>query len=156
MDLEKSWISLMIGIWLFLFKGGKMTTNEILNLDYTQDENKVIIQKALRRIKPFQDIPLKEKIDLLKLEILVGKYERKYNLMINYICPTFIPGERNIYCATIKMKDSTKIIEYIYATEIYELFAKISIYFFYCVEKGKVKKIDWKEFKNKMKERISS
>lgn len=131
-----------------------MTTNELLGLDYTVEENKTIIQKALRRIKPLQDKPMDQDIPLLTLEILVGKYERKYNLMINYICPTYIPGEKNLYCATIKPKDSTKIMEFIYATELYELFAKICIYFFYCVSKEKVKPIDWKEFKKKMEQRL--
>lgn len=131
-----------------------MTTNELLGLDYTVEENKRLIQKALRRIKPFEDKPLNEDIPLLTLETLVGKYERKYNLMINYICPTFVPGERNLYCATIKKKDETGILEFIYATELYELFAKISIYFFYCVNKEKVKPIDWKEFKKKMENRL--
>lgn len=133
-----------------------MTTNELLGLDYTIEENKKLIQKALRRIKPFKDKPLNEDIPLLTLELLVGKYERKYNLMINYICPTFVTGERNLYCATIKKKDETGILEFIYATELYELFAKISIYFFYCVSKEKVKPVDWKEFKKKMEERLGS
>ena len=104
-----------------------MTTNELLGLDYTIEENKKLIQKALRRIKPFEDKPLNEDIPLLTLELLVGKYERKYNLMINYICPTFVPGERNLYCATIKKKDETGILEFIYATELYELFASYFI-----------------------------
>lgn len=131
-----------------------MTTNEILNLDYTVDENKTIIQKALRRIKPLQDMPINKDIPLLTLEVLVGKYERKYNLMINYICPTFIPGERNMYCATIKKKDSQEMLKYIHATEMYELFAKICIYFFYCVNKEKVKPINWEELKKKMNQRL--
>ena len=47
------------------------------------EENKELIQKALRKIKPLSKYEMDVEIPLLTLEILVGKYARKYCLMVN-------------------------------------------------------------------------
>jgi hypothetical protein len=131
-----------------------MTTQELLDLDYNNEESKKLIQKALRKIKPFKDFDENKEVPLLLLETLVGKYERKYCLMINYITPTFIPGERNIYCATIKRTDTMQYLENVYGTSLYELFAKLCIKFFYEVNKNDVPEQDWDKLRRERQKRI--
>lgn len=131
-----------------------MTTQELLDLDYYVEENKTLIQKALRKIKPFSKYEMDKEIPLLKLEMLVSKYQHKYCLMINYITPTYIPEERNTYCASIKRTDTMKYLENVYATSLYELFAKLCIKFYYEVEKRNVPQQDWDKIKKDRKKRL--
>lgn len=106
-----------------------MKTSEILNLDCTKEENKKIIQKALRKIKPFSHIPLETEIPLVMLEILISKYQNKYGLKINYINPVFKKGELNVFSTRVINKDGV-FMKNIYGNTIYELFSKLCIYFF--------------------------
>ena len=131
-----------------------MTTQELLDLDYDVEENKTLIQKALRKIKPLQKYEMGEEIPLLTLEILVGKYVRKYCLMVNYLTPTFIPGERNVYCASIKRTDSLQYLENVYGTTLYEVFAKLCIKFYYEVEKKNIPVQDWDKVKKERSKRL--
>ncbi|MBO7695409.1 MAG: hypothetical protein J6T10_22520 [Methanobrevibacter sp.] len=119
-----------------------MKTSEILNMDYYKDNNKNIFQKALRKIKPFEryedDIPF----DML--EKYVSKVEYKYSIMINYITPVYIPGERNMYSATIRDTEESKCYDIaIFASSFYELYVKISIYYFSKIKNNSLVLKDW-------------
>lgn len=118
-----------------------MTTSEILHLDYYENEN--IFQKALRKIKPLSKYSLEENIPLDILEKLVSTYEYKYAIMINYICPVYIPGERRMYSVTIKNTEKNETY-YIHSSSIYEAFCKISILYYSEVKNGLGLK-DWKD-----------
>ena len=131
-----------------------MTTAEILDLDYADEESKEIIQKALRKIKPLSKYDIDEEVPLDVLEILVSKYQHKYCLFINYIAPTYIPGERNTYCATCKRTDTLEYIGNVYSSTIYELFAKLSIKFYYETQSGNIPTQDWEEVRKQRKKRI--
>lgn len=117
-----------------------MNTNDLLNLDYNVKHNQLIIQKALRKIKPLANYDLSEDIPLLKLELLVVKYEKKYPIIINYIEPTSIPGEINCYRAVVRNTNTGEILKTIYGCCLYELFCKLSIYFYYVTSKGEIQK----------------
>lgn len=131
-----------------------MTTQELLDLEYDVKENKTLIQKALRKIKPLSKYEMDVEIPLLTLEILVGKYARKYCLMVNYLTPTFIPGERNVYCASIKRTDTFQYLENVYGTTLYEVFAKLCIKFYYEVEKKNIPVQDWDKVKKERSKRL--
>lgn len=115
-----------------------MKTSDILNLDCRIDKNKEIIQKALRKIKPFSNYNMSEDIPLIKLELLVSKYEHKYPIRINYIEPLFIPGEINMFRANVTNLNTGERMKSIYGSNLYELFSKLCIYFFYIVSKGEI------------------
>ena len=131
-----------------------MTTSEILDLDYSDEVGKELIQKALRKIKPLSKFDIEEEIPLDVLEKLISKYQHKYCLMINYITPTFVPEERNMYCATCKRTDTLEYIGNVYSSTIYELFAKLSIKFYYETQKGNIPTQDWEEVKRQRKKRL--
>ena len=113
-----------------------MTTEEILNLDYRNDENKNKIQKVLRKIKPLskysdEDIPL---IDLEKLILL---YQKKYNVKFSYIMMN--TESIMIYTASLKT-DEGKWLGNVYGAYIYELFAKVCISMYSKAKKGEIER----------------
>lgn len=130
-----------------------MKTSEILDLDYRKMENKVMIAKALKKIEMFQCCTGKIPIEML--EEYIVDCERKYSMMINYICPIITNGIFR-YCATIKEKENQEITNYIYACCIFELYAKICILYYSKIKNSKCKKIDWKELDEKRKRRLGS
>lgn len=121
-----------------------MTTEELLNLDYYKGVNSVIFQKALRQIKSFQSLEEEKIVSLELLEKLIYTYECKYAIMINYICPVFIPDERRMFSATIRNTDTKELYPTIYGSSIYELFTKICIFYYWlCSKKKSVGLKDW-------------
>lgn len=123
-----------------------MTTNEILDLDYRKKENRVKIQKALRMIPQLSEsgdgiIPLRE------LEKLVGSFCREYEVMIHYICPTYLPGECDMLAASLKRTSDMEWLETVYSMCCYELFAKLSVKLYSDIKKGRYGKRDWDRYK---------
>lgn len=112
-----------------------MKTEEILNLDYRVDENKTIIQKVLRKIKPLSNYDISEDIPFDKLEKLLVKYIRKYNFYVQAIYPIFMPDGVEIYRAVVADKSTKKMIKSVYGCCLYELYAKLNIYFCYLSRK---------------------
>ena len=78
-----------------LFEVKKMKTMELLNLDCTKEENAEIIQKALKRIKPFSKC--EGDVELEKLEKFIQKISVKYHIMIQWITPTFTNKIESMY-----------------------------------------------------------
>ena len=132
-----------------------MKVKDILNMDYSSPENRDVMQKKLRGIKPFRDIPVNEEIPLEKLEKYIGLVQRKYALQIDYICPTFIPDENNLYSVTVRNTSTNKYLTYIYSKTIYEAFVKVSI-LYYALTKGdkEYPLADWEGQKQRRAERI--
>ena len=132
-----------------------MKVKEILNLDYSNPQNKDIMQKKMRGIKPFRDIPVNEEIPIEMLEKYVGLVQRKYALQIDYICPVYVPEENNLYSATIRNTASNEYYTYIYGKTIYEVFVKISILYYALTKSGKEFPLaDWEGQKKRRAERL--
>ena len=66
-----------------------MKTEDILNLDYRKEENQEAIQRVLRKIKPLSKFSEDENIPFEKLEKLIGLYQNKYAIKIQYIIPYY-------------------------------------------------------------------
>lgn len=112
-----------------------MKVKEVLNLNYSNPQDKDIMQKKLRGIKPFRNIPVNVEIPLESLEKYISLVQRKYALQVDYICPVFIPEELNLYSVTVRNTASNEYLTYIYGKTIYEVFVKISI-LYYALTKG--------------------
>jgi len=132
-----------------------MKVKEILNMDYSNPQNKDIMQKKMRGIKPFRDIPVNEEIPMEMLEKYVGLVQRKYALQIDYICPVYVPEENNLYSATIRNTASNEYYTYIYGKTIYEVFVKISILYYALTKSGKEFPLaDWEGQKKRRAEKL--
>lgn len=107
-----------------------MKTEEILNVDYQKSKNKDLIQKVLKRIKPLSrytdDVPIEA------LEKLIAVICKKYNLDMQWIVVMSEDAKdgRLVYSCGVKTHDKGKWLGTVYASCIYELFAKLSIKLF--------------------------
>ena len=111
-----------------------MKTEDILNLDYRKEENQETIQRVLRKIKPLSKLSEDENIPFEKLEKLVGLYQNKYAIKIQYIMPNYEGSI--IYSASLLRSDNFKWIGNVYGMCMYELFAKIAIKMYTEIKKG--------------------
>ena len=111
-----------------------MKTEDILNLDYRKEENQEAIQRVLRKIKPLSKFSEDENIPFEKLEKLIGLYQNKYAIKIQYIMPNYEGSI--IYSASLLRSDNFKWIGNVYGMCMYELFAKIAIKMYTEIKKG--------------------
>lgn len=128
-----------------------MKTSEILGMDYYREGNEKIFQKALRKIKPFRNIPMDENISMDFLEKLVSRYEHKYAIMINYITPVYLPKERCMYSVDFRGTEGgsrLSIYPHIFSSTIYELYVKIALFYYNEITvKNKIPLKDWSKSK---------
>ena len=111
-----------------------MKTEDILNLDYRKEENQEAIQRVLRKIKPLSKFSDDENIPFEKLEKLIGLYQNKYAIKIQYIMPNYEGSI--IYSASLLRSDNFKWMGNVYGMCMYELFAKIAIKMYTEIKKG--------------------
>lgn len=108
-----------------------MNTNDILNLDCRVKENKEIIQKVLKKIKPLEKYSEEIKIEVL--ENLLKKICIKYSFEIEYIIPRMHDNESKIiWEIKIKNEGTSKQI---FGISLYECISKSIIYTYSKVRK---------------------
>ena len=129
-----------------------MKTMELLNLDCTKEENAEIIQKALKRIKPFSKC--EDDVELELLEKFIQKISRKYHIMIQWITPTFTDKIESMYSASFKRTDDHSWLGNVYGKSIYELYAKIVIKMYTDVKTLDIPEIDWDKVKRDREEKM--
>ena len=119
-----------------------MKTCDIINLDYGVKENREIIQKALKRIKPFSNY--ENEVEMSKIEKFIGVAIKKYDLFVKDISFTGIVTEDNKYLYSLHLLRESDIsyFETIYGYELYELIAKAAIYVYTLIKQEKVRKRD--------------
>ena len=109
-----------------------MTTKDILDLKYNDKNGKAAIDKCLQKIKPFEN----KEVTMEMLEKYVGLVCRKYDVYVSLIFPFNENGEDDVYSAHIRNSSEHKILCIIYGNSYYELYAKISIYFYSLIKNG--------------------
>lgn len=119
-----------------------MKTNELLSLDFTKKENKNKMQKALRKIDYLSHIPEFKDISIITLENYISKVEKKYSIMLYYICPVFTLKEHKL-SATIINTETGELLETFFSENIYDLFCKVCIYYYYQIKVKKIKLKNW-------------
>lgn len=114
-----------------------MTTNEVINLDYREKKNKIIIQKVLRKIKPLSKYPDGSEIPLNDLEKVITIISKKYPLRVRELYPDIWSNDKLIIWKATLMNETTfKVIGSVYGVSIYEVFAKIVIKLYSEIKKG--------------------
>ena len=104
-----------------------MSTDEIMDLDFREEKSKKIIQKCLRKIKPFAKYSEEENVPQDMLEKFLCKMSIKYNVYPQYITPIFLKNEEIQYAICIKRTDTEEWMGSIYSCCLYELMAKACI-----------------------------
>lgn len=99
---------------------------KLLNMKY--DDNDEIFQKGLKKIKPFKKVNGDVPIELL--EKLIYKYEMKYSVMIDYICPIFMFEAEPMYSVKVRNTDTREFLPSVYGTSIYETLCKVCLLYY--------------------------
>lgn len=119
-----------------------MTTKEVMNLDCRKEENRKIIQKVLRQIKPLSKYSDENDIPFEAIEKAVVVMVKKYSMRIKEFSPDVFSNENNlIWSATIVNDINFKTIDVVYGITLYEVFAKVAIRLYSEVKKGKTMRI---------------
>ena len=114
-----------------------MKTEDILNLDCREEENKEIIQRVLRKIKPLSKYSDECEIPLEAIEKLLTVMCKKYCINIKEITPNVLANNKQtIWKATIVNENEFVLLNYIYGVSIYEVLSKSTIEIYTKVKKG--------------------
>lgn len=117
-----------------------MKTEDILNLDYREKENKQIIQKALLNIKPLSKFS-DEKVPIEALEKLLHMICNKYKVWLrNISCDSLASDDGNIWRCEIIDESNLTTMKRLYGICLYELIAKIVIFLWSENKKEKLKR----------------
>lgn len=112
-----------------VLRGDEMTINQLLNLDYSEPENREVIQECLKKIKPLSkyedDVPFE------KIEKLIVVLSKKYNFRIREFVPdVWSNDDFPIWRATLIDDRNLNTAGIIYGLSVYEVFAKVAIYMY--------------------------
>lgn len=105
-----------------------MTTNQIMELDCREEENKEIIQKVLKKIGPLSKYSEEEQVPFEKVEKLVTILSKRYNMRVRDFVPdVWSNSNESIWRATIIDDNNLRAIKLVYGLSVYEVFAKAAI-----------------------------
>lgn len=105
-----------------------MKTEDILQLDCRKEENKKIIQKVLRKIKPLSKYSDEEEVPFEMLEKVLRAIEKKYGYHIFMLFPDMQSSNDGIIWRAEVSLSNQKQNKNIYGISFYELIAKVVIY----------------------------
>lgn len=115
-----------------------MKTDQILNLDYTKEENQEIIQKVLRKIKPLSKYSEEKPIPLEVIEKLIRVLCEKYEITPQWMNMTYNVSSLGIYSIGVKTTTDHKWIGNVYGMCLYEVFAKLAIKMYSEIKAGRI------------------
>lgn len=139
-------------------KQNKITTDQVLNFDYSKEENKKIIQKVLTQIKPLSKFSDEEEIPLELLEKTVSVLVNKYAIIPQWISMNYKglrKGTIVTYSCGVKRSDTHEWLGTVYASSLYELFTKLAIKIYSEVRSENVKEIEPTKEEKERQERVN-
>lgn len=104
-----------------------MKTEQILNLDYRKEENRKIIQRVLRKIKPLSKYSDETDIPIEAIEKLIRVLTQKYEIMPQWMNMSYFEPILGIYSISIKTTTNHEWLGTVYGMCLYEVFAKLAI-----------------------------
>ena len=115
-----------------------MKTEEILNLDYRKEENKEIIQKVLRKIKPLSRFSDEKEVPLYAIEKLIRVLCSKYEISPQWMRMTFEDPVLGVYAIGVKNTTKHEWLGDVYGMCLYEVFAKLGIKMYSEIKSGNI------------------
>lgn len=117
-------------------KEDNMTTNQVLQLDCREEENKKIIQKVLKQIKPLSKYSDEDEIPFWAIEKAISVMSKKYNVRVREFNPdVWANKNETIWRATVVNETNLSTIS-VYGISLYEVFAKVAVQMYSMVRKG--------------------
>ena len=114
-----------------------MTTNEVMNLDCRKEENKEIIQKVLRQIKPLSKYSDECDIPFEAIEKAITVMCKKYMMRVNNLSPdVWSNNEHTVWRVWLINDTNFKTIDMVFGITLYEVLAKTAIRLYAEVKKG--------------------
>lgn len=114
-----------------------MTTKQILDLDFRDEENQEIIQKVLRQIKPLSRYSDEDNIPFEGIEKAIVVMSKKYNMRIRELIPDVWANKtETVWRAIIIDETNLSTAAIVYGINIYEVFAKCAVQMYAMVRKG--------------------
>lgn len=101
-----------------------MTTNELVALNWYVKENRQVLQKALKQIKPLSNI--EGKVPIYKIERAISVMCNKYGFWLREFVPDSYAGNVGIVWR-VSIERRMKIIAVVYGCNLYEVAVKIAI-----------------------------
>lgn len=115
-----------------------MKTEQILNLDYRKEENKEIIQKVLRKIKPLSKYSDEIDVPIEAIEKLVRVLVQKYEITPQWMTMSYFEPILGLYSIGVKTTTDHKWLGTVYGMCLYEVFAKLAIKMYSEVKLGNI------------------
>jgi len=115
-----------------------MKTEQILNLDYRKEENREIIQKVLRKIKPLSKYSDEINVPIEAIEKLVRVMVQKYEITPQWMSMSYFEPVLGIYSISVKTTTDHKWLGTVYGMCLYEVFAKLAIKMYADIKSGNI------------------
>lgn len=116
-----------------------MTTDQLLQLDCRVDENRHTIQKALRKIKPFSNVPETQDVPLPKVEKMLKLLMERYEVDVTWILVSH-DDENMLYTISLRNGKASELYQAVYGITLYEVMCKCVICAWSMVKNGVLKK----------------
>lgn len=105
-----------------------MRTSEILELDYREHDDRLVVQNVLRKIKPFANIPKPVEVPVAKLEKCLQVLSHKYDYVVSIHLDPVSNNSTPIWrCAVVRYGQSVGSGTNVWGTSLYEVLAKAII-----------------------------
>lgn len=116
-----------------------MTTQELIDMDMTEQKNREIIYKMLYKLKPMQKLVANpQAIKMEHLEKVLQGLCSRYNYGVQTIYPYFEEQKFVFYCASVTKKEDTTLWKgNVYGRTMHEVFAKLIIKVYSEIKKEK-------------------
>ncbi len=115
-----------------------MKTEQILHLDYREEESKEIIQKVLTKIKPLSKYSEEEQVPLEAIEKLIRVLCQKYEIAPQWMSMSFHQPILGIYTIGVKTTTDHSWLGNVYGMCLYEVFAKLAIKMYSEIKQGNI------------------
>lgn len=105
----------------------KLTTQQLLDLDYREVENQNTIQKVLRKIKPLSSYPEGQMLPLEAIEKAIKVMDVKYGIGIHYITGDVFAAKAGVIWTAHLHHEGKPTFAMVYGLSMYEVLAKTAI-----------------------------
>lgn len=115
-----------------------MKVHEILNLDYTTNEGREILNRTVKKIPVVSKLhgqTNRETVSLTCLERVLMDFTVGKPFKVISITPIYIPGERPVYNATVVDNRNYRQSWGVHGNGIYEMFIKLTIMLYALLKK---------------------